>query len=202
MTQAADDLILASASHSRRKLLEAAGVAFRTIAADVDEAPIKRRHIPAGPGFADLAAELAIAKALAVASRYPDALVIGADQILAFEGGAFDKPASIEAARQQLVRLRGRRHSLATAVACVRGTDVLWTHIEAPQLTIREFSSDWLETYLAAEGETVTETVGGYRIEGLGVQLFESMAGDYFAILGLPLLPLLTFLRGQGALAT
>jgi septum formation protein len=200
MTKAAADLILASASHSRRKLLEAAGVTFRTMPAGVDEAPIKRGHVPSRSSFGDLAAELAIAKALAVASHHPDALVIGADQVLSFEGEAFDKPDSIETARQQLQRLRGRSHRLETVVTCVRGGDVVWSHTEAPQLTMREFSSDWLEIYLAAEGEAVTETVGGYKIEGLGVQLFESMAGDYFAILGLPLLPLLTFLRGQGAL--
>jgi septum formation protein len=195
------DLILASASHSRRKLLEAAGISFRTMAAGVDEAAIKRRHDQLKGGFGDLAAQLASQKALAISDRHPDALVIGADQVLVFDGEALDKPDTIETARRQLLRLRGATHSLQTAVACARDKDVLWSHVEAPQLTMRAFSSGQLETYLAGEGEAVTETVGGYKVEGPAIQLFESIAGDYFAILGLPLLPLLAFLRAQGAIA-
>lgn len=198
----ADDIILASASHSRRKLLEAAGVTFRTMAAGVDEAAIKREHAARATGFDDLAARLAMQKALTVADRCSDSLVIGADQILVFEGEAFDKPDSIESARQQLLRLRSRTHSLETAVACARGHDVLWSYVETAHLAMREFSSDYLEAYLAARGESVTETVGGYKIEGFGIQLFENITGDYFTILGLPLLPLLEFLRSEGAIAT
>jgi septum formation protein len=201
MTPSRPDIILASASHSRRKLLEAAGVEFRTIAAGVDEAAIKRRHDPHKSGFGELAAELASQKALAVAERNTGALVIGADQMLVFDGEAFDKPDSIETARLQLLRLRGETHSLETAVACAMGKDVLWSHVEAPRLTMRAFSALQLETYLAGEGEAVTETVGGYKIEGPAIQLFESICGDYFSILGLPLLPLLAFLRARGAVA-
>lgn len=202
MTGGEGGIILASASHSRRKLLEAAGVTFRAVPAGVDESAIKRGHAGLEAGFADVAARLAVHKALAVASRHPDALVIGADQVLVFAGEAFDKPGSIEIARQQLLRLRGGIHSLETAVACARGKDVLWLHVETPQLTMRAFSSDHLETYLAAAGGSVTETVGGYKLEGPGIQLFEEIAGDYFAILGLPLLALLAFLRAQGAITT
>jgi septum formation protein len=195
-------IILASASHSRRKLLEAAGLTFRAMAAGVDETWAKQDHACRGESFADLALQLATQKALAIAARYPHALVIGADQVLVFGGRIFDKPDSIEDARRQLLDLRGKTHSLETAVACARGCEVLWSHVEAPNLTMREFSSDYLESYLAAEGESVTLTVGGYKLEGLGIQLFERLTGDYFAVLGLPLLPLLAFLRGEGAIAT
>jgi septum formation protein len=195
------DIILASASHSRRKLLEAAGIAFRAIAADVDEAAIKRRHDPLKGSFGGLAVQLASQKALAVADRHPEALVIGGDQILVFDGEAFDKPDSIESARRQLLRLGGVTHSLQTAVACAMGQNILWSHVEAPRLTMRAFSTAQLEAYLAGEREVVTETVGGYKIEGPAIQLFESIAGDYFSILGLPLLPLLAFLRARGVVA-
>jgi septum formation protein len=201
MTPSRLDIILASTSLSRRKLLEAAGVDFRAMAAGVDEDAIKRRHDPHKGGFGELAAQLASQKALAVADRHAGALVIGADQVLAFDGEAFDKPDSIETARRQLLRLRGETHSLQTAVACATGKDVLWSHVETPRLTMRAFSSGQLETYLDEQGEAVTETVGGYKIEGHAIQLFESIAGDYFSILGLPLLPLLAFLRAQGAIA-
>jgi septum formation protein len=201
MTPTRPDIILASASPSRRKLLVAAGVDFRAIAAGVDEDAIKRRHDTHNEDFGELAAQLASHKALSVAGLNPEALVIGADQVLEFDGEAFDKPDSIETARRQLLRLRGETHSLQTAVACVVGKDVLWSHVDAPRLTMRAFSSGQLEAYLAEEGEAVTETVGGYKIEGPGIQLFESIAGDYFSILGLPLLPLLAFLRARGAIA-
>ncbi|HUE47548.1 MAG TPA: nucleoside triphosphate pyrophosphatase [Aestuariivirgaceae bacterium] len=201
MTPSRPEIILASASYSRRKLLEAAGVDFRVMAAGVDEAAIKRRHDARKSGFDELAADLASQKALAVAERHTDALVIGADQILVLNGEAFDKPDSIETARQQLLRLRGETHSLETAVACAMGKDVLWLHVEAPRLTMWAFSASQLESYFVGEGEAVTETVGGYKIEGPAIQLFESIAGDYFSILGLPLLPLLGFLRTRGAIA-
>jgi septum formation protein len=201
MTPSRPDIILASASHSRRKLLEAAGVEFRAVAAGVDEAEIKRRHDLLKGDFGELAVQLASHKALEVADRHTGALVIGADQVLVFDGEAFDKPDSIETARRQLLKLRGQTHSLETAVACAMGKDVLWSHVDAPRLTMRAFSADQLEAYLASEGKAVTETVGGYKIEGPAIQLFESIGGDYFSILGLPLLPLLAFLRIRGAVA-
>ena len=201
MMSSPPDIILASASLSRRKLLKAAGVEFRAIAAGVNENAIKRRHDPHEGGFGELAAQLASQKALAVADRHTDALVIGADQMLVFDGEAFDKPDSIETARRQLMRLRGETHSLQTAVACAMGKDILWSHVDAPRLTMRDFSAGQLEAYLAGEGEAVAATVGGYRIEGPAIQLFESIGGNYFSVLGLPLLPLLAFLRARGAIA-
>jgi len=201
MTKQEGDIILASASQSRRKLLQAAGIAFRTVPAGLDEAAMKCHHVPLGGGFDYLATQLAIEKALVVAARNPGALVIGADQVLVCEGEAFDKPEDLAAVRQQLLRLRGRTHWLETAIACARSNDVLWSHVEAPQLTMRAFSPDHLEAYVAAEGNALTESVGGYKLEGLGIQLFESVSGDYFAVLGLPLLPLLAFLRAHGAIA-
>ena len=200
MNGTAGEIILASASQSRQALLKAAGVAFRTMTSGIDESAIKREHSQGSSGFGDLALRLAIEKAVAVANRNPDAMVIGADQVLVFEDEVFDKPADIEDARRHLTRLRGNTHRLETAVVCVSGQDVLWSHIETPRLTMRAFSSKHLDAYLAAEGPAVTETVGGYKIEGRGIQLFETISGDHFSILGLPLLPLLGFLRSRGAM--
>ena len=200
MSATANEIILASASQSRQELLKAAGIAFRTMSSGVDESAIKREHSRGTLGFDHLALRLATEKALAVASRNPEAVVIGADQILVLDGEALDKPGDVAIARQQLKRLRDKTHRLETAVACVNGSDVLWSHIEAPCLTMRAFSAEHLEAYLEAEGSTVTETVGGYKIEGRGIQLFETISGDHFSILGLPLLPLLGFLRSHGAI--
>lgn len=201
MTPAMVDLILASASQSRRSLLEAAGIKFRTVAAGVDESAIKCQHATTGAGFDDLAGQLASLKALTVANRYPGALVIGADQVLVMEDEALDKPDSLGSARQQLLKLRGRTHSLETAVVCAVGQDVVWSHVESAHMEMREFSAEYLESYLATQKGSVSETVGGYKIEGHGIQLFKRISGDYFAILGLPLLPLLEFLRKYGAVA-
>jgi septum formation protein len=200
MTSPQGDIILASASHSRRRLLEAAGVTFRAVPAGVDETAIKRNHARLAIGFDALAAQLARQKALVVAGQYPGQLVIGADQVLVFNDQAFDKPISIESARQQLLALRGKTHCLETAVACARDQDILWSHIATARLSMRDFSPEYLTSYLATEGISVTETVGGYKIEGHGIQLFSDIDGDYFTILGLPLLPLLEFLRAQGAI--
>jgi septum formation protein len=200
MTSLQGDIILASASHSRRRLLEAAGVTFCTVPAGVDETAIKRDHARLGAGFDDLAAQLARQKALAVAGQHPGSLVIGADQVLVFNDQAFDKPVSIESARQQLLALRGKTHCLETAVACAKDQDILWSHAATARLSMRDFSPEYLTGYLATEGSSVTETVGGYKIESHGIQLFSDIDGDYFTILGLPLLPLLEFLRAQGAI--
>ena len=200
MTATAGEIILASASQSRQKLLKAAGVAFLAMSSGVDESAVKREHSRGTSGFDDLALRLADEKALAVACRHPEAIVIGADQILVLDGEALDKPGDLAVARQQLTRLRDNTHRLETAVACVKGSDVLWSHVEAPRLRMRAFSSEHLDAYLAAEGQSVTESVGGYKIEGPGIQLFEAISGDYFSVLGLPLLPLLGFLRSHGAI--
>jgi septum formation protein len=193
-------LILASASLSRRSLLAAAGLRFAVIPAQVDEAKVKRTARADGMTAGDTALALADLKASDVARCNPDALVIGADQILVNEGVWFGKPADYDAARGQLNTLRGSSHTLATGVVCHLGNVRVWHYLAEPILTMRHFSAIFLESYLRAEGEAVTSTVGAYRLEGLGVHLFERIEGDYAAILGLPLLPLLGFLRQHGVL--
>lgn len=193
-------LVLASASSARRALLEAAGVSFTTTPAAIDEAAIRDAARAEGAEATAAALRLAELKAERVASRQPDALVIAADQILVCEGRWYDKPTDLAAARAHLSALRGRAHHLATAVLCWRGGARLWHHVAAPRLTMRSFSPAFLDAYLAAEGERVLSSVGAYRLEGLGVHLFDRIEGDHSAILGLPLLPLLGFLRQHGVL--
>lgn len=193
-------LILASASASRRAVLAAAGVCFDTQPAEVDEAAIKVAAHAAGIDKASAALRLADAKARAIARVNPDALVIGADQILVADGVWFDKPRNTADAEQQLRFLRGRPHELVTAAVCHHGPAGLWQHVAIPRLVMRQFSDEFLRAYLAAEGPAVTATVGAYRLEGLGVNLFQSIEGEHAAILGLPLLALLDFLRVHGVL--
>ena len=201
MIQAATPrLVLASASATRRALLDSAGLRFEAQAAAVDEAAIKEAAQAEGIAPADAAIMLAEAKAERIARRDPDALVIGCDQLLVCEGRWFDKPADLAAARAQLLALRGRRHELVTAVVCHRQGGRIWQHVAVPRLVMRDFSDAFLDAYLAAEGERVTASVGAYRLEGPGVQLFASVQGEHAAILGLPLLPLLGFLRQHGVL--
>ena len=140
----------------------------------------------------------ALAGLKAAAFRGEEAMVIGCDQILVCEGVWFDKPPTMEAARQHLLHLRGRPHTLVTATVCTRGGVRVWSHLVKPRLTMRAFSPGFLDAYLAAEGEAVLSSVGAYRIEGLGMQLFDAMEGEHSAILGLPLTPLLGYLRSQG----
>lgn len=193
-------LILASASRSRSALLRAAGVAFDIAPADVDEAAVKRDMTTAGPEA--VASALARAKALAMAATSPQALVIGADQMLECEGRWFDKPADRDAARRQLLALRNRGHRLISAVAVASGHKVLWECRDDANLVMRDFSEAFLDTYLDAVGSAVQSSVGAYQLEGLGAQLFESVDGDFFTVLGLPLLPLLAFLRREGNLTS
>ena len=197
----APTLVLASASPTRAQLLTAAGIGFATIVSAVDEDEIKRSMQREGSDAATAADALAEAKAARVSRRAPGALVIGADQILDCGGVWFDKPPDIAHARGHLTALRGRAHSLATSVCVVRDGQRLWHHREAPRLTMRAFSDAFIESYLAAEGAAVLGSVGAYRLEGPGIQLFARIEGDHFSILGLPLLPLLDFLRGHGVVA-
>ncbi len=194
-------LVLASASRTRRNMLEAAGIAVATDPAALDEAALKDAARRDGLGADACALRLAAAKAAAVAPRHPGALVIGADQMLECGGQWLDKPADVAAARAQLVLLRGRSHTLHSAVAAAEGGRVAWQHVEPARLAMRRFSDAFLDAYIAAQGAQLCDCVGAYRLEGPGAQLFERIAGDYFAILGLPLLPLLAFLRDRGAIA-
>ncbi|WP_043336679.1 Maf family protein [Belnapia moabensis] len=193
-------LILATASSARRAVLAAAGLRFTAEAAAVDEAAIKESARAEGIAPGEAAMLLAEAKAQRLARRNPEALVIGADQMLVCEGRWFDKPPDMAAARAQLLALRGRPHELMTAMVCWRGGQRVWQHLARPRLTMRDFSEEFLDAYLAAEGEAVLGSVGAYRLEGLGVQLFDAVEGEHSAILGLPLLPLLGFLRQHGVL--
>jgi septum formation protein len=193
-------LVLASASPFRRRMLEAAGLSFEVVAADVDEAAIKRELLASGSTPSAIAEALAVAKARAVASGVPEALVIGADQVLALGPELFSKPRNISEAREQLQRLRGKTHQLHTAAALVTGGKAVWTHVEIASLTMRAFSDAFLAGYLRQVGDRACHTVGAYEIEGPGVQLFERIEGDTFTIIGLPLLALLAELRARGAI--
>jgi len=192
-------LVLASSSAIRRSVLEAAGVAVECIPADIDERAIEAGATASGPG--EVAALLARAKACAVSARQPGRLVLGADQTLALGPQRFTKPPTRDAARAQLMALRGRTHELHAALACVRDGEAVFEHREAARLTMRAFSPEFLQSYIEAAGDAVTASVGAYQVEGLGLQLFERIEGDHFTILGLPLLPVLAFLRRDGQLA-
>jgi len=207
-------LVLASASASRRALLDAAGLRFEAVAAAVDEDSIKESGRAEGMPPGEVAMMLAEAKARRVATRLDrlaeaeggraGALVIGADQLLTCRTEAgerwFDKPRDLSEAREHLLALRGREHVLHTAVLCWREGARVWQHLATPRLVMRRFSDAFLDRYLAREGEAVLGCVGCYRLEGPGVQLFERMEAEHTAVLGLPLLPLLGFLRQHGVL--
>jgi len=195
----APDVILASRSAARSTLLRGAGVPFTTADSGVDESILKTRILAAGGTPADVAAALAREKALAV-SRTRPGLVIGADQTLDFEGRLHDKPATLAEAAARLRAMRGRPHALHAAVAAARDGEIVWETLSTAELVMRTFSDDFLEAYLAGEGEDALASVGAYRLEGPGVQLFSEIRGDYFTILGLPLTGLLDLLRREGVL--
>lgn len=196
MIKSTRKLILASASASRRKLLKNAGVDFQTISSGLDEAVIKETFLAEGLPE-DLPTILANAKALTVSQNHRDAFVIGSDQVLIFEQKVFDKPASQDDARDQLLKLRGKTHRLETAVCVCKNNDILWNHSQTNYLEMREFSLGFLGQYLADQKDNLLTSVGGYKIEGFALQMFNKIEGDYFSILGLPMLPLLEFLRQQ-----
>jgi septum formation protein len=193
---AADPLLLASRSKVRRTLLTAAGIVVDVQAADLDERAIEAGAANSEP--AAIAALLAREKALAVGRAHPGRLVLGADQVLALDGKRFAKPADRAAALAQLRAFSGRAHELHSAVAFVQSGAVIFELVSVARLTMRTLSGQFLDAYLDAAGNAATESVGAYQLEGLGSLLFERVEGDYFAILGLPLLEVLDFLRRRG----
>jgi septum formation protein len=193
-------IVLASGSEVRRTLLANAGVPFDVTPAALDERAAEQPLLETGASVEDIALALAMAKAVAVSEKRPEAIVIGADQMLELDGERLTKPTDMEAARRQLLRLSGRMHRLHSTVACARGGQIMWDHVESPRLTMRKLDPAEIGRYLAAAGPTVLASVGVYQLEGLGVRLFDRIEGDYFAILGLPLLPLLKFLRAERAI--
>jgi len=188
------DLVLASGSAIRAAILKGAGLDFRVQKPAVDEDEIKREM--AGEDLEEIAMALAVRKALAV--RAPGALVIGSDQILEFEGQAFDKPKSMEEARDRLLDMQGKAHSLINAVVVAKDGAIVYRRLDRPKLVMRAMTKKDIEAYLAAAGEGVLASVGAYQIESLGAHLFERINGDHFAVLGLSLYPLLAFLDSQG----
>lgn len=192
-------LILASGSAARRDMLAGAGVPFTVRPADVDETALKVGLTHVAP--AELALELARAKALDVSRHDPEAWVLGADQTLAFDKGLVSKAPTLEAARARLASMRGRSHQLHSGAALACDGRLVWSGVDTVTLTMRDFSDAFLDAYLAAEGEALLACVGAYRLEGMGSQLFESVDGDYFTVLGLPLWPVLAELRRVGVLA-
>jgi septum formation protein len=191
-------LVLASQSRARQMLLDNAGLAYEAVPADIDERAIQQKSGLLKPG--EIAALLAQEKALFVSSKIPDRYVVGADQTLALGQRLFSKPAGRAQAVEQLRALAGNTHELHSALAVARDGKILLSEVSIARMTMRQLSGDEVRTYLDTAGEAVTTSVGAYQLEGLGVHLFDRIEGDHFTILGLPLLPLLAFLRGQGLL--
>ena len=193
-------LVLASKSSARAALLKQTGIPFVTAAADLDERAVEAPLREAGAAARDIAAHLARAKAGAVALQHRHHLVLAADQTLALGGRMFTKPASREDALEQLRALSGREHELHSALCVMRDGDILFEAIETAPMKMRRLSARFLTAYADAAGPALMASVGAYQIEGLGIHLFESAAGDHSTILGLPLTPLLAFLRRNGSL--
>jgi nucleoside triphosphate pyrophosphatase len=195
-------IVLASGSSTRAGLLRAAGLSVTIDAAAIDEAEVKASLRAARAEPSAVAQTLAELKAQRVSRRHAGSFVIGADQILECDGVLFDKPADAAAARLQLLALRGRAHRLVSAAVLVRDGQRLWHHVDRADLKMRDFSTSFLDHYLESAGPAALSSVGAYQLEGIGAQLFAAIDGDYFTILGLPLLPLLDILREQGVLGS
>jgi septum formation protein len=193
-------LILASASAVRARLLREANVIFDVVPARVDEHALKQSLLANGAEPRVIADALAELKALRVSASNPDRLVLGADQVLVLDKELVSKCEDLKEARALLRRLRGRTHTLVSALVLARTGAAIWRHMGQATLSMREFSDDFLEDYLASEGEALLSGVGCYKLEGSGIQLFARIDGDYFTILGLPLLPLLSALREQAVI--
>ena len=189
------NLILASTSRFRKSLLENAGVAFQVSAPQIDERAISVPMEARGADPRTIASVLAAAKALDVSKNFPDAFVLGSDQTMALGSQMFHKPKNIDDARSQIATLQGKIHALHSAVAIVKNSEIIWSGLSSAHLTMRVLNDTQIDAYITKAGESVLWSVGAYQIESLGVTLFEHIDGDYFTIIGLPMLPLLEALR-------
>ena len=188
-------LILASDSRFRAALLKNAGVSFTTSSASIDERAIEQPLLAAKLEPADIAQVLAEAKAIDVSARNPNSLIIGCDQTLSLNNNMFHKPADMKQARQHLLNFSGKTHQLNSAIAFVFNQQTIWRHVSVAHMSMRKLTPKYIGQYLARAGSSVLDSVGAYQLEGEGVQLLDRIEGDYFAIIGLPLLPLLSKLR-------
>ncbi len=191
-------LVLASSSPFRRMLMENAGLVFESRAADIDERKIEAGLEGASPD--QVALTLAKAKAINVSGHYPDALVIGSDQTMSLGNRVYHKPKTVAEAKENLLSLSNKTHRLNSAIAFARGGEMVWEHVAHADLTVRGLSETFVDRYLSRVGEKVYGSVGAYQLEGEGIQLFSKIEGDYFTIIGLPMLPLLEKLRALGAI--
>jgi len=192
-------IILASGSAIRRQIMDGAGLDYQVVVKPVDEAAIKAAMLAEGSRLRDIADALAEAKSRRVSMAQPG-LIIGADQIMVFENALYDKPKTMDEARARLLKLRGKTHHLMGAVVICENGAPVWRHMAKTELTMRDFSDEFLDDYLAREGEGLLSSVGAYKFEGRGAQLFSEVKGDFFSILGLSLLPVLDYLRTRGAI--
>lgn len=197
-----DRIVLASQSEIRAQLLRNAGVEIEALPARVDEEAIRAALEMEEAKPRDIADALAEAKARKLSAKHPDALVIGCDQVLAFEQRIFSKPETVEEAREQLMRLRGQSHQLLSAAVIYQGAEPKWRHVGIARLRMNSFSDEYLDAYLDRNWHSIRHSVGGYKLEEEGVRLFSSVQGDYFTILGLPLVELLAYLGVTGSIET
>ena len=200
MIESSQRLVLASKSISRRQILTDAGIDFDWVDANVDETKIKHQGLADDKSPDEIAVMLARTKASRVVEQHSDAIVLGCDQILVCNGLIFDKPANLDEARQHLMTFRGTSHTLISAMALLSQDAPPWEYLDHATLNVRAFSDTFLDNYIKSEGESILTSVGAYRLEGRGIHLFDDIVGNYFTILGLPLLPLLHELRQRGGL--